>query len=259
MHATVLLPLPTPDAKNAPHFDGKHLDQFLQTLEILVKNAGLTDTALPSLVKAYSSKCINKALAGDEAIFSGTDWAAAKAKLRFFFDDAHRECKPTAQALRDFVDKTRAEGYVKNLASLQTYMVHFAMYQGRMVEEKELSDTECNLLFFRGFPEHIWPILCQALEPILKASGRTFTKQSLPTIEETVLAAKSYFNPDNIDFIASTPRSKKSWFEESDSESASDDKSSSVASDSSDDGWHFKKRSRSKKGKGKACHSKLRH
>lgn len=55
MTATVVIPLPLTRSKQAPKFKGKKVGDFTAKLEIMAKNAGLSNTELLKLVRVYSA------------------------------------------------------------------------------------------------------------------------------------------------------------------------------------------------------------
>jgi hypothetical protein len=87
--ATSLTPMPRPDSKQAPHFEGSEINEFLEEMESCTKAAGLKDTELPKLIPRYCSKKIKSHIKQFPEV-KGTDWAKLKTSLIELFGSRNK-------------------------------------------------------------------------------------------------------------------------------------------------------------------------
>ena len=170
-------------------------------LEIMAKNAALKPTELPRLVKVYSTDRVRRTLVA-ETVFDGEDWDAAKKTLLSYYGAQEKKYETSPDALRNFVKRYRQRKTIDNRRRLAEYYHKFSEKCGTMVADKALTDTERNKLFLDAFPSYVRKELRTELEPVLKARGQSYTKQTPPTVAEVLEAARALFNPDNMDYTS---------------------------------------------------------
>ncbi|KAF8231480.1 hypothetical protein L208DRAFT_1276882 [Tricholoma matsutake] len=87
---SLAVPMPTPCTDNMPYFKGTHIEDFLDALENHADNARLSHTYLPTYIPCYCSDKIRQMIRR-HAIWSGTDWAAARAFLVKLYASADQD------------------------------------------------------------------------------------------------------------------------------------------------------------------------
>lgn len=244
----VVIPLPLPSSKYAPNFTGRNVTQFLETIELLGKNAGCEIAEYPSLIKRFSSQKVRRTIVAED-VFKGQDWDKAKEKLIFYYGSNEKTYKATPKDLRSYSSKTRHRETVADRHALGAYIRKFALRTGNMVSKKVMTETERDYLFYRGFPPKTQKALLTIVTPVMALRNASPSRQTPPTMDESIAAARSYFNPNNIDYESSDSDGSKADSDESDDESDANSDSSRDLSESSDSDITTRKASKGRKEK----------
>ena len=149
---SLAVPMPTPNTDNAPYFRGVRVEDFLDSLENHADNARLSYTALPTYVPRYCSDNIRQ-LIRRHAVWTGSDWAAARAFLVKLYASADRDPLITSDKLRAWVKKHAAEGVFSRSQDVDKYYRKFITQSDYLVGRQEILPCDVNLLFFQGIPD----------------------------------------------------------------------------------------------------------
>jgi len=82
--ATLSVPMPMPGTPTAPLFKGKHVEDFLDSLEQHADSTRIPHNHLPSYILCYCHTKVCKVINGS-ALLSGDDWVATRTHLLDFY------------------------------------------------------------------------------------------------------------------------------------------------------------------------------
>ncbi|RDX42281.1 hypothetical protein OH76DRAFT_1488785 [Lentinus brumalis] len=157
--------LPLREDKKAPRFKGKHVEEFITSLEHLADVNTVEDKHLPKAVVRYASSRVKSVLEAEVA-FEGEDWALAKERLRYIFGSLTRMHKPEPRKLRKFVEESAAGSSVTSLVTLDQYNFEFSRKAGKLVADGAMSERELNDLFHQGLPKKLRTAILKDLADI---------------------------------------------------------------------------------------------
>jgi hypothetical protein len=151
---SLAVPMPTPGTDNAPYFKGTRVEDFLDSLENHADNARLSHTYLPAYVPRYCSDKIRQMIRR-HAVWSGTDWAAARAFLVKLYASADQDPLITSDKFRAWVKRHATEGAFTRLQDIDKYYRRFITQSDFLIAQQEILQRDVNLLFFQGIPDPI--------------------------------------------------------------------------------------------------------
>ncbi len=219
------------DDKNAPRFKGKHVEEFITSLEDIA-NANTVDVKhLPKAVVRYASTKVKSVLEAEVA-FEGEDWDIAKERLRYIFGSLTHTHKPDPRKLRKFAELSAANNSVTSLVTLDQYNFEFSRKAGKLVQDGAMSQRELNDLFHHGLPKRLrTAILKDLVDVVRKRTNKGISESNQPTKTEVLDTARDYYKAvDAMRKRAGTDSSS----DESESDSTTATPSPSSASDSDD-------------------------
>ncbi|RDX40169.1 hypothetical protein OH76DRAFT_1366643 [Lentinus brumalis] len=185
--------LPLREDKKAPRFKGKHVEEFITSLEHLADVNTVEDKHLPKAVVRYASSKVKSVLEAEVA-FEGEDWVLAKERLRYIFGSLTRTHKPEPRKLRKFVEESAAESSVTSLVTLDHYNFEFSRKAGRLVQDGAMSERELNDLFHQGLPKKLRTAILKDLADIVrKRSGKGLSTSNQPTKAEILDTARDHY------------------------------------------------------------------
>lgn len=257
-YVATTIPLPQPGSSRAPRFRGRDVEDFIISLEAIGKAAGYNDNLLPPLVLRYCSTKVKDTLEPEARCFSSNSpWIDAKWALLYYFAKSD-EPSTTADSLRRFSQKTRR---ISNKKSFEDYMQEFMRKSGKLVEKMQISQSECDKLFYKGLPSYLRKKIKPTLAAIAQSERKPLSGQNPPPFRRTVDVVRKQFSSDDIDYssegksTSSSENDKKSYRKKKrGSESSEPDETDS---DFSSSGSDSKRRSRKTKLKGKKVDTKL--
>jgi hypothetical protein len=88
-------------------------------------------------------------------MWSGNDWAAARAFLIKLYQSADQDPLHTSDRFRAWVKKHAAEGVFNRLQDIDKYYRIFISYSDPLLDQNEILQRDMNLLFFQGIPDSI--------------------------------------------------------------------------------------------------------
>ncbi len=229
-----------------PLFKGKNVGEFIATLECLGKAAGLYESDLPGLVKGYCSVKVKRTIITVKA-FDGQDWGAAKDELLTYFGSKEKIYRTSPEELRKFSKKKRGGKKVKGAKSFGSYVREFSLRAGEMVTEGRLTQDEHDYLFYSGLPTRVRRAIQTNLEIVMRRRNTELTKDTPPTMKETIAAVTQYYNPNNIEHGIDSEEGSNDSGEDTDSSDETD--SDDEAGEDSEEEERKKKRKNKKKDK----------
>jgi hypothetical protein len=242
--ATSLTPMPRPDSKRAPHFEGSEINEFLEEMESCAKAAGLEDTELPKLIPRYCSKKIKSRIKQFPEV-KGTDWAKLKTSLIELFGSRDKPRIVRPDKLYRFSKKS-SKTNMNSRRKLDEYTLKFRSMSGPLLEDNLLTENERNLLFYGGLPSTLRKKIKPLLEAKALAAGTTLSRSSAPAFDDILQFARSTLKKGDYDPDSSSDSSSDEDPDNAESQSSSSDSDSS-SSDDDDTTHRHRKRSRSSK------------
>ncbi|RDX46646.1 hypothetical protein OH76DRAFT_1528166 [Lentinus brumalis] len=234
--------LPLKDDKNAPRFKGKHVEEFITSLEDIANANTVEVKQLPKAVVRYASSKVKSVLEAEVA-FEGDDWDIAKERLRYIFGSLTHTHKPDPRKLRKFAELSAANNSVTSLVTLDQYNFEFSRRAGKLVQNGAMSQRELNDLFHHGLPKRLrTAILKDLVDVVRKRSGKGLSESNQPTKTEVWDTARDYYK-------AVDAMRKRAGTDSSSDESLSDSSAAASPSSSSDSDSDDTSRDRRRKGR----------
>ncbi len=143
-----------------------------------------------------------------------------------YFGSKEKVYRTSPEELRKFSKKKRGGKKVRGAKSFGSYVREFSLRAGEMVTENKLTQDEHNYLFYSGLPTRVRRAIQTNLEIVMRRRNADLTKDTPPTMKETISAVTQYYNPNNIEHGIDS---------EEGSETSEDDADSSDDTDSDDD------------------------
>jgi Protein of unknown function (DUF668) len=146
--------MPMPGTKHAPFFKGRRVEDFLDVLEEHADNARLPHSALPKWVPRYCSDRIRQPICR-HTVWTGSDWAAARAFLIKLYASADEDSLITSDKLRAWIKKHAEKGVFEDMRDIDKYYRKFIIQTDYLLSRSEIIKRDINLLFYQGIPEDI--------------------------------------------------------------------------------------------------------
>ncbi len=188
-----LLLFPLPGAPGAPFFDGKYVSYFLSDFQAIGRAAGVQDQALPALIPRYCKPSVRDVIAHDPA-FSGISWGLACERLKLYYSSSDTCHKVSLRQLSSFTLKSRRQGSVRNLRSLDRYFRGFTLRLGDMVNTGFVPQSQASLIFYSGLPRKLQRAIKLALARTVDGA---LTATNPPTIENIIRVVREHFDEDD--------------------------------------------------------------
>jgi len=150
LNVTLGVPMPTPGTPGAPKFKGKHVSDFLDSLEQHADSARVPHSQLPGYILRY---CHTKVwmVIGASALLSGDDWVATRVLLNDLYgsNDSIRLNSP--DRLHQWCSKHRESGSITSQRDVDKYYQDFTALSAELTPHKMLAN-DVHLCFYRGIP-----------------------------------------------------------------------------------------------------------
>lgn len=224
---TTIISMPFLGSQQAFRFKGKKLESFLTNFEWMAKRAGIKEQELPFEVLNYCSTSVQELLERNPA-FKGNDWDAAKREMRLYYADKGND-RVTVVGLRGFSEKMRREKKVRTRRAVDKYAIAFGKKMGDLVPRALMSESERDVLFFRGLDEKVRKGIIGTLEQV---KGERLTIVDPATMAQVIEAAREYFSTENLDYDPDSEEEESGSSDDDEGESSSEDSSSSGSSGS---------------------------
>ncbi|PIL33949.1 hypothetical protein GSI_03657 [Ganoderma sinense ZZ0214-1] len=133
---------PSPSDRKAPKFKGKHVEDFIQEIDLLAALHSVPATELPKACVRYMSKKVKQIISAEPA-FQGVDWDVACVRLRALFGSASGTHRCSPSKLRKFVDEWQRDNPINSEESLDDYWREFLWHLGTMaIAVNAISDSD---------------------------------------------------------------------------------------------------------------------
>ena len=242
----IAMPLPLPTSKEAPHFTGSRVRQYLETIEHLGRAAGYTKNQLPPLILMYASSKVRKTMAQEGTVLNGNDWDVAKDLVLYYYGSAGaNRCTPAK--LRSFSESARKKK-ITSRRQVDQYHRRFRQKAGSLVADQKVTQAEADYLFYKGFHKGLRSSIKPRLVSVLAGQNKQLLASTPPTMAETLSAARAQFDPDDIDYSTDDESTSDDSAPDS-GDSSGDDSSDGSTNEGSSDGDRSKRRRHKKKGK----------
>jgi hypothetical protein len=191
---SLAVPMPTPGTDNTPYFKGTRVEDFLDALENHADNARLSHTYLPAYVPRYCSDKIRQMIRR-HAVWSGTDWASARAFLVKLYASADQDPLITSDKFRVWVKRHTTEGTFTRLQDIDKYYRRFITQSYFLIAQQEILQRDVNLLFFQGIPDPI----CKKVKKGLPSANQKITNP--PDVDVTLGVLRREFDETDLDAV----------------------------------------------------------
>ncbi|KIJ43726.1 hypothetical protein M422DRAFT_252974 [Sphaerobolus stellatus SS14] len=175
---THIKPMLVPRSVGAPAFDGHYVHNFLSTVKILGKNAGLTSAELPKHILPYCTDTIKRSIEwADE--FNGTNWEAVKVFLIEIYESSE-------------------QGPMVSIDQLQTYIREskdFLTIAGQLKKRGIMDKKEMELKFVEGLPKGFRAFVSSQLP----SENKVTTKP--PSISQVIKIINCRFDSNCLEFL----------------------------------------------------------
>src|SRR6201996_4707561 len=196
--SVLIVPMPIPRSQNAPHFDGKYVDDFLDLITQHGANAGITDhDKLVKYILQYSSdrvKDLIRYLPEFDPDVAGKTWNKAKTTLKGLYGLADETPDYSETMLRNFCKECSAKSSFTDKNEIETYHREFMRIAGPLMKKSKITDQQCAYHFITGIPSHMktW-----FTAEVPKAKRK---RTSPPTIAESIAILQTRFDPDSLTY-----------------------------------------------------------
>ena len=147
---TIGVPMPTPGTATAPHFKGKCIEDFLDSLEQHADSARVPHSHLPGYVLCHCHMKVRIVVEG-AAVWVGDDWVAARTYLVDLYGSNNSIPINSPDCLRQWCSKHGESGIVLSRRDVDKYYREFTALSSGLSPLRML-ETEISLCFYRGIP-----------------------------------------------------------------------------------------------------------
>ncbi|KAK1223226.1 hypothetical protein PQX77_013890 [Marasmius sp. AFHP31] len=209
MSTSLPIPMPIPGTRNAPHFNGKFVSDFLDRIKLHGGAAQISDNdKLVDYIYHYSSDQVKEYicyLPEFDLEIPGRTWDAASTQLKSMFASTDVKTMFTEDSLTSFA-KSHAANYTFTLQKdVENYYLEFQQIAAPLVKKQQITGRRRDLIFTKGIPIDLWSWLTRALPeanhkvdnpPTMSASHKIlldkFDKNSLFFDAKEALKTPSY-------------------------------------------------------------------
>jgi hypothetical protein len=195
--ARPLTPMPWPDSKRAPHFNGSGIKEFLDKMEACAKIAGLGTSDIPKLIPQYCSKKVKSYIEHYPEI-EDNDWGRLKATLIDLFGSRDRRKLVRPDKLREFSKKS-GKATMNTRRKLDDYTLKFQSMSIPLIKNQLLTEKERDLLFYKGLSSALRKKIRPLLEMKALAAGITLSITSPPLFDDVLQFARCFLKVDDYD------------------------------------------------------------
>jgi len=147
---TLGVPMPTPATPTAPLFKGKHVEDFLDSLEQHADSARVPHSHLPGYVLHYCHMKVRIVIEGSN-VWAGDDWVAARTFLVDLYGSNDSIPVNSPDHLRQWCLKHGESGIVLSRRDVDKYYREFTALSSGLTPSRML-EAEIFLCFYRGIP-----------------------------------------------------------------------------------------------------------
>jgi hypothetical protein len=146
-----VLPMPTPGSPTAPYFKGRHVTDFLDSLEAHATAANLPLNDLPGYVLRYCHLRVRNIIESSTH-WTQHNWTAARSHLIDLYGSSDRKPRISSDRLRKWVGLHAETSSISRLQDVDRYYREFTAQSTPLLAASLITTHEANLLFYRGIP-----------------------------------------------------------------------------------------------------------
>jgi len=150
LNATLGVPMPTPGTPGAPKFKGKHVSDFLDSLEQHADSARVAHSQLPGYVLRYCHPKVRMVI-GASPFLSGDDWVATRVFLDDLYGSNDAVLLNSPDRLRQWCSKHGESGNITSRKDVDKYYRDFTALSSDLTPNRMLAN-DVHLCFYRGIP-----------------------------------------------------------------------------------------------------------
>ena len=144
------IPMPTPGTPTAPDFKGKHVQDFLDSLEQHADSTQVPQSQLPRYVLRYCHTKVRIIIEGS-AVWNGDDWVSARNFLADLYSSNDSIPINSPDRLCQWCLKHGESGIVLSWRDVDKYYREFMALSSGLAPSRML-ETEISLCYYRGIP-----------------------------------------------------------------------------------------------------------
>ncbi|KAL4248785.1 hypothetical protein ABKN59_008346 [Abortiporus biennis] len=201
--------LPLPGSDKVLCFTGKRPDEFIQSIEILGKNASLADVEWPKLVRRYCSSNMKDVLVSHDE-FDKNDWKKATEVLLYYYGKEKRYERAMPEGLQTFSDDSSLK-CVQSRDDVDSYIRGFTKAAATLVADKKVTEAERDRLFYRGFHKDIRERIKPELSQMARDEQKEMNSTKPPPMARTTNVVRGLFSKSEIDYDGTKERGRSSY------------------------------------------------
>ena len=147
---TLGIPMPTPGTPTTPYFKGRHVEDFLDSLEQHADSARVPHSQLPGYVLRYCHMKVRVVIEGSK-FWVGDNWVAARSFLSDLYSSNDSIPVNSPDRLHQWCAKHGESGIVLSRRDVDKYYREFTALSSGLAPSRML-ETEISLCFYRGIP-----------------------------------------------------------------------------------------------------------
>ena len=148
---TISLPMPMPGSPNVPLFKGQHVTDFLDLLEAHATAANIALNNLPAFVVQYCRHPICNII-NTSTIWTQNNWSAGWSHLINLYGSNYQKPRIMPDQLWKWIWLHAENKVFLKLQDVDHYYQEFIAQAMPLTTEKQITENEANLLFYRGIP-----------------------------------------------------------------------------------------------------------
>ncbi|KAF9030047.1 hypothetical protein BJ165DRAFT_1535810 [Panaeolus papilionaceus] len=189
---TQIRALPVPRSSSAPLFDGKYVNDFLDTLEHHARVTALPETELPKLIAKYCTDEV-KAVIRYNPVLAGVDWKATKELFIELYGAEDLPPKASLEQLRSFIrDSARGRDFATR-ADLDRYHRGYVTLAHQLLHDSVIDDAEMRFKFLIGLPKNTRQFV------VSKLPAANTQISNPPAIKNVITIINQRFDPSHIE------------------------------------------------------------
>ncbi|KAE9391569.1 hypothetical protein BT96DRAFT_945264 [Gymnopus androsaceus JB14] len=189
------VPMPIPRTRDAPHFNGQYIGDFLNCIIQHGAYAGITNADnLVNYIVEYSSDKVKDLIlymAEFDPDVTGKIWNNAKAALYRLYGTIDKPKEYTEEEMISFCRDQSAKSAFTKSSEIEAYYRAFIPIAVSLKKQDLIMDNQFNLYFVEGLPGLMKDWFASAIPQV------NCTKYNPPTVTVTLAVLKAKFNKDS--------------------------------------------------------------
>ncbi|KAJ3792196.1 hypothetical protein GGU11DRAFT_750380 [Lentinula aff. detonsa] len=190
------VPMPIPRTRDAPHFNGRYIGDFLNRIVQHGTYAGITNTdELVNYIVEYSSDKVKDLIlymAEFDPEVQGKTWKEAKAALYSLYGTIDKPKEYTEEEMISFCREQSAKSTFVKSSEIESYYRAFIPIAASLKKQGLITDNQFNLYFVKGLPGSMKDWFASAIPQVNR------TKYNPPTVAVTLATLKAKFDKDSV-------------------------------------------------------------